>query len=86
MYKTPFSNSQKNFTYLEKSSNKRLKRIFYAAYYNADKDLLKNIVILDFTRVGLTQIYTAKKARWTPKKGGWELYKGTNHFISKTDS
>lgn len=86
IYKTPFSNSQKNFTYLEKSSNKKLRRIFYAAYYNADKELLKNIVILDFTRAGLTQIYTAKKARWLPKKGGWELYKGTNHFISKKDS
>ena len=86
LYKNPFPNSQKNFTYLEKSSTKKLKRIFYSAYYNADKDLLKNIVILDFTRVGLTQIYTASRARWLPKKGGWELYKGTNHFISKTNS
>ena len=85
VYKNPFPNNQKNFTYLEKSSNKKLRRIFYAAYYNADKDLLKNIVILDFTRVGLTQIYTAKKAKWLPKKGGWELYKGTNHYISTND-
>lgn len=85
VYKNPFPNNQKNFTYLEKSSKKKLRRIFYAAYYNADKDLLKNIVILDFTRAGLTQIYTAKKAKWLPKKGGWELYKGTNHFISTDD-
>ena len=86
VYKNPFPNSQKNFTYLEKSSNKKLRRIFYAAYYNADKDLLKNIVILDFTRAGLTQIHTAKQARWLPKKGGWGLYKGTNHFISNDNS
>ena len=86
VYKNPFPNSQKNFTYLEKSSNKKLRRIFYAAYYNADKELLKNIVILDFTRVGLTQIHTAKQARWVPKKGGWELYQGTNHFISNDNS
>lgn len=84
-YKTPFPNSQKNFTYLEKGSDKKLRRIFYAAFYNADKDLLKNIVILDFTKDGLTQIYTAKKARWRPQKGGWELFKGTNHFISIND-
>ena len=86
IYKNPFPNSQKNFTYLEKSSTKRLKRIFYSAYYNADKDLLKNIVILDFTREGLTQIHTAKRARWAPQKGGWELYKGTNHFIATDNS
>ncbi|OGI20680.1 MAG: hypothetical protein A3B68_09045 [Candidatus Melainabacteria bacterium RIFCSPHIGHO2_02_FULL_34_12] len=86
IYKNPLPNSQKNFTYLEKGSNKKLRRIFYAAYYNADKDLLKNIVILDFTRAGLTQIYTAKHARWKPEKGGWQLYKGTNHFISNNDA
>ena len=86
IYKNPFPNSQKNFTYLEKSSSKKLRRIFYSAYYNADKELLKNIVILDFTKEGLTQIHTAKQARWLPKKGGWELYKGTNHFISKDNS
>lgn len=85
VYKNPFPNNQKNFTYLEKSSQKKLRRIFYAAYYNADKDLLKNIVILDFTRDGLTQIYTAKKAKWLPKKGGWGLYSGTNHYISNND-
>lgn len=84
-YKNPFPNSQKNFTYLEKSSSKKLRRIFYAAFYNADKDLLKNIVILDFTRAGLTQIHTAKHAKWLPQKGGWGLYKGTNHIISNNE-
>ncbi len=84
-YKNPFPNSQKNFTYLEKGAKKKLRRIFYAAYYNADKDILKNIVILDFTRGGLTQIYTAKQARWVPQKGGWELYKGISHYISTDD-
>lgn len=86
VYKNPFPNNQKNFTYIEKSSKKKLRRIFYAAYYNADKDLLKNIVILDFTRVALTQIHTAKVAKWRPEKGGWELYKGTNHVISNDDA
>ena len=84
-YKNPFPNSRQNFTYLEKGAKKKLRRIFYAAYYNADKDTLKNIVILDFTRMGLTQIYTAKQARWVPQKGGWELYKGISHFISNND-
>ena len=86
IYKNPLPNSQKNFTYLEKTSKKKLRRIFYAAYYNADKDILKNIVILDFTRTGLTQIYSAKKARWRPEKGGWELYTGTNYFISNDEN
>lgn len=85
VYKTPFTISHKNFTFLEKSSDKRLKRIFYAAKYNVDKDLLKDIVVLDFTKDGLTQIYTAKSARWKPKKGGWNLYNGVNHFISQED-
>ena len=82
VYKNFFPESKKNFTYLEKSSSKQLRRIFYANYYNAEKDLLKNIVILDFTRKGLCQIHTAKHARWLPRKGGWELYKGTSHIIS----
>lgn len=85
IYKNPLPNTQKNFTYMEKSSKKKLRRIFYASSYNADKDLLKKIVILDFTRDGLTQIYTAKLAKWNPQKGGWELYKGTNHLISDDD-
>lgn len=85
VYKTPFSLGQKNFTYLEKSSDKKLKRIFYAEKYNPDEDILKNIVILDFTKKGLTQIYTAKHAKWTPLKGGWELHKGISHFISRGD-
>ena len=82
VYKTPFSIAQKNFTYLEKSSDKKLKRIFYAAKYDPDKDLLKNIVILDFTKQGLKQIHTAKHAKWTPKRGGWELYKGISNIIA----
>ena len=85
VYKNPFLYSQKNFTYLEKSSKKKLRRIFYAAYYSAEKDMLKKIVILDFTRKGLTQIYTAKLARWNPRKGGWDLFNGTNHLISNED-
>lgn len=86
IYKNPFPYSQKNFTYMEKSSNKTLKRIFYAGSYNAQKDLLRKIVILDFTRGGLNQIYTAKLARWNPQKGGWDLYNGTNHYISDDDN
>ena len=86
VYKTPFPNSQKNFTYLEKTSSKVLRRIFYAGFYNADKEVLKNIVILDFTRGDLTQIHSAKSARWKPAKGGWELYNGTNHFISNDEN
>lgn len=86
VYKNPFPNVQRNFTYLEKTSKKRLKRIFYAAIYNEGKALLKNIVILDFSREGLTQIYTAKHARWDPRKGGWDLIKGTSHFISNNDN
>lgn len=85
VYKTPFTKTKKNFTYLEKSSDKKLKRIFYAQTYRPDEDILKRIVILDFTKEGLTQIYTAKKAKWMPLKGGWILYKGTNHFISNND-
>lgn len=85
VYKAPFSIAQKNFTYLEKSSDKKLKRIFYAAKYDPDKDLLKNIIILDFTKQGLKQIHTAKHAKWTPKRGGWELYKGISHIIANED-
>jgi len=85
IYKTPFSLGQKNFTYLEKGKDKKLKRIFYAAKYNPDEDILKNIVILDFTKKGLAQIYTAKHAKWVPLKGGWELSKGISHFISNAD-
>lgn len=86
IYKNPIPTAQKNFTYLEKSSKKKLRRIFYAKSYNPDKDILRKIVILDFTRGSLTQIYTAEHAKWKPQKGGWELYKGTNHFIDNDDN
>lgn len=85
IYKNPFPNIQRNFTYLEKTSNRKLKRIFYAGMYNEGKDLLKNIVILDFSKDGLTQIYTAKNAKWNPQKGGWDLIRGTSHFISNDE-
>ncbi len=85
VYKNPFPNSKESFVYLEKTSKKKLKRIFYASYYNADTDILKKILILDFTRIGLRQIYTAKTAKWRPEKGGWELYNGINHTISNDD-
>lgn len=82
MYKNPLPNSKKNFFYMEKGSKGTLRRIFYAAKYNADKGLLKNIVILDFTKDGLTQIHCANTAHWSPTTGGWQLHRGTNHFIS----
>ncbi len=82
VYKNPIPNSKKNFFYMEKNSKSVLRRIFYASKYNADNDLLKNIVILDFTQEGLTQIHCADQCKWDPAKGGWELYHGTNHFIS----
>ncbi len=85
VYKTPFQYSQKNFTYLERGSKKQLRRIFFAGSYSVEKDMLRKIVILDFTRKGLTQIYTAKLARWNPQKGGWDLFNGTNHFIANED-
>lgn len=85
VYKNPFPDSKKNFTYLEKGSKDELKRIFYASYYNANKDLLRKIVILDFTRGGLTQIHTARFAKWDPQLGGWQLVNGTSHFISNDD-
>lgn len=86
LYKNPLPNTKKNFFYMEKGSKGVLRRIFYAAKYNSDKGLLNSIVILDFTKDGLTQIHCASKARWRPEKGGWELYNGTNHFISTEDS
>lgn len=85
LYKSPLPQIKKNFTYLEKGKKRKLKRIFYAEKYNVEKDFLKRIVILDFTKEGLTQIYSAKKAAWSPQKGGWVLREGVSHFLSIDD-
>lgn len=87
LYKNPFAKTKRNFLYVEKGRNSSvlIKRIFYSFKYNPKKDSLSKVVILDFTKDGLTQIYTAKHARWLPLKGGWELKNGVSHFISSDD-
>jgi lipopolysaccharide export system permease protein len=70
-----------SFSYLEKDSKDIIKRIFYVKHIK--DDILKNVVIVDFSDNKLLQIYLAKEATWDPRKGGWSLLNGSSSYIKR---
>lgn len=84
LYKNPVpTKSLQGFSYFEKDSKNRIKRIFYVR--SMKEQTLKNVIIVDVEKKGLAQIFTASEAEWSPAKGGWTLKKGNSHYI-KPDS
>lgn len=80
LYKDPISMKDVNgFSYFEKDSQGVIERIFYVRKFR--DDLLRHVVILDFSKQNLSLIHTAKRAKWDPVKGGWILYDGSSSYI-----
>ncbi len=79
LYKNPMPSKSRSFSYFEKNSDGKIKRIFYVE--NLKDDHLKNIVILDFSQQGLAQIYTAHGGAWMSDRGGWLLEDGSTRVI-----
>ena len=80
LYKDPISTQiVKGFSYFEKDSEGTIERIFYVRKFK--EGLLRDVVILDFSKKHLSLIHTAKKGKWDPLKGGWVLMDGSSSYI-----
>lgn len=80
LYKDPIpTDLVEGFSYFEKDSKGTIRRIFYVRKFK--DDLLRDVVILDFSKKDLSMIHTAKKGHWDPLKGGWVLEKGSSSYI-----
>jgi lipopolysaccharide export system permease protein len=78
LYKSELPSGQTNFTYMERDRNMALSRIFYIGWY--DKNNLKNVIILDFTRDKLVQIIAA--ASGFLNHGEWQLEQGRTYVLA----
>ncbi len=80
LYNDPIAKKSVNgFSYFEKDQDGSIQRIFYVK--KLKNDILKNIVILDFSKKKTTMVHTAREGAWDPAKGGWMLFDGTSSFI-----
>jgi lipopolysaccharide export system permease protein len=85
LYEDPINiQSQNGFSYFEKNSDGDIKRIFYVK--TIQDEVLKDIVILDFSTKGSTMIHSAKQGRWQPEQGGWVLSSGTSSYLKTEET
>jgi lipopolysaccharide export system permease protein len=66
------------------ASEKVLSRIFYANEFNGDQ--LTGLTVLDFSQGNLTQIISAKAAKWEVGKGRWRFTNGTIYVVAPDGS
>jgi lipopolysaccharide export system permease protein len=78
MYKSELPAGQANFTYMERGKDLDIDRIFYIGYY--DGKIIKNVIVLDFTRNKIVQIICAADGQWL--RGEWVLNKGRTYALS----
>lgn len=78
LYKSEMPGGQANFTYMERGKDLSLDRVFYIGYYN--ENILKNVIILDFTRDKMVQIICAASGIWS--RGEWVLSKGRTYVLA----
>jgi len=78
LYKSELPGGQANFTYMERTKDLKLERVFYIGYYDGNQ--LRNVIILDFTRDKLVQIVCANSGVWN--RGEWILDKGRTYILS----
>ena len=80
LYEDPINTKSPNgFSYFEKNSDGDIKRIFYVK--SIKDEILRDIVILDFSNPGSTMIHSARQGRWQPDQGGWVLTSGTSSYL-----
>lgn len=72
---------QKN-VFVPEMEKGQLKRIFYAETLKADT--MHDVIVQEFTDGRLTQIITAKEARWQKDKDEWLFKTGTIYLIAET--
>ena len=56
------------------SRSRGLAQLFYAREFR--KGTMEGVTVLDFSRVGFTQMLVAKEARWNEQEGKWEFLDG----------
>jgi lipopolysaccharide export system permease protein len=78
LYKSTLPEGQANFTYMEKGKDNTLDRVFYIGFY--EKNVVRNIIIMDFTRDKLVQIVCGAYGKYN--HGAWELHKGRTYILS----
>lgn len=61
-----------------------LNRLFYAKSYQDEQ--MVELTILDRSQPGLSQIVTAKSAKWNPESNRWDFYNGTVYLIAPDGS
>ena len=84
IYQNPVpENSSEAYNYIEKNAYGAIKRIFHVRKIK-DK-VLHDLMIIEFGKKRLFQVYTAKKARWNAKRGGWILFDGKSSSIKKAE-
>lgn len=84
LYEDPINaKSDGGFSYFEKDSEGAIRRIFYVK--KIKDNILRNIVILDFSGKGTTMIHSAKQGQWHPERGGWVLQRGTSSYLKNDD-
>jgi lipopolysaccharide export system permease protein len=65
-------------------SDRVLSRIFYASEFNGEN--LSGLTVLDFSQGNLTQIISAKAAKWEVSKGRWQFSDGTIYVVAPDGS
>ena len=56
-----------------------LTRLFYAEEFDGEQ--MKNLTVLDRSRESISQIVTAKSAKWNVRENIWDFYNGTIYLI-----
>jgi lipopolysaccharide export system permease protein len=75
------------YTEIKKADGQRdrvLSRIFYASEFNGEN--LSGLTVLDFSQGNLTQIISAKAAKWEVSKGRWQFSDGTIYVVAPDGS
>lgn len=89
LYENPINTKAvKGFSYFEKDSHGSVKRIFYVRKFKIredDNDLLKDVVILDFSKKHISMIHTARRGYWDINRGGWVLLNGSSSYIKQSE-
>lgn len=71
----------KGFTFTKHRPDANVQQIFYAKSIKEGE--LTNLVIVNFSKEDLINIYIAKTAHWNQPKHGWDLEKGNTSFIDR---
>ena len=63
----------------EDDTREILTRLFYAEEFDGEQ--MKNLTVLDRSRESISQIVTARSAKWNVKENIWDFYDGTIYLI-----